>query len=124
MVRLIYVPLVAAVLVATGCANSGDAEWAGYCVDEATNVRIEDDRCGDFIEHGHSTNSGTYVMWFQPASPVYSGSTYPALGHKAVVGQRMTIPKGASAAKVANAGGTIARGGFGVSSSVGGKAAS
>lgn len=117
-VRLSYVPVVAALLVLTGCAN-GDSvpEEAGICVDEATHVRIDDDRCGDFIEHGHSVNTGTYVMWMNTRTdhmvPAIGSNVPPNIGH------RNTIPAGKPVARGLPPGGNkmsvIARGGFGIS---------
>lgn len=122
-VRLSYVPVVAALLVLTGCANGSTAtpEEAGICVDEATNIRIDDDRCGDFIEHGHSVNSGTYVMWMDTRG----SHTVPATGSyvPSNIGHRNTIPNGRPIAKgVPSSGGqmsAIARGGFGISGAKG-----
>lgn len=121
MVRLSYVPLVAAVLVATGCANAGDADYAGYCVNEYSNVRVDDNQCGDFLEHGHSTNPGSYVMWIN-TGPGYTGNYHiPGVGQPAGIGSRSTISVRSKATVVPKAGGVIQRGGFGVSSSVGAK---
>jgi hypothetical protein len=122
-VRLSYVPVVAALLVLTGCANgtTSTPEEAGICVDEATNVRIDDDRCGDFIEHGHSTHSGTYVMWMSTSS----SHTVPATGSHVPsnIGHRNTIPSGKVVAKgLPSSGGqmsAISRGGFGISGAKG-----
>ena len=121
-VRLSYVPVVAALLVLSGCANgSTTPEEAGICVDEATNIRIEDDRCGDFIEHGHSVHSGTYVMWMDTRG----SHTVPATGSPVPsnIGHRNTVPHGKVVAKGLPSGGgqmsTIARGGFGISGAKG-----
>lgn len=132
--KLSYVPVVAALLVLSGCSNSPAAqpEYAGICVDEATHMRIDDDKCGDYTEHGHSVNSGSYVMWFSTNTQNGTRDYHvPGVGHNVISapGHRMTVPAGKTAVKgVPTTGGymntIVTRGGFGVSSSIGGKAAS
>ena len=116
--RLRYVPLVAAALIATGGCDAFDppnAQYGGICVDQVTEERIDDDRCGDFDDEGHASNSGTFFMWISTSSD----HMVPARGQKvpATIGSR-TVPSGTPVAKgVPTAGGSmtsISRGGFGV----------
>ena len=129
--KLVYVPLVAAALLAAGgCASEPpNAQQGGICVDEATQERIDDERCGDYDDEGRSSSGGVFFMW------ISTGSSYdvPARGQKvpATIGTR-TVPSGTPIAKgLPIAGGSmssISRGGFGVRSGttagVGGKAGS
>lgn len=114
-VALRYVPLVAAALVAAGCAyEQPDAQYGGICVDEVTQQRVEDERCGDYDDEGRGTNSGFFFMW------IATDSTHavPARGQKApaTIGSR-TVPPGTPIAKgMPVTGGSmqsIHRGGFG-----------
>jgi hypothetical protein len=123
-VCLHYVPLVAAALLATGACDiplQPDAQYGGVCVDEVTQQRVDDDRCGDFDDEGRSSNGGFFFMWISTSS----SHTVPAVGHKvpATVGSR-TVPSGTPLAKgVPTTGGpmtSIARGGFGAKAGVSG----
>lgn len=130
--KLWYVPLVAAALLASGGCGAFDtpnAQQGGICVDEKTQERIDDDRCGDYDDEGRSSNGGVFFMW------ISTGSSYdvPARGQKvpATIGSR-TVPAGTPIAKgLPPTGGSmsaISRGGFGVkagsTAGIGGKAGS
>ncbi|MEV8439240.1 hypothetical protein AB0425_17835 [Actinosynnema sp. NPDC051121] len=96
-IHLRYVPLVAAVLVATGCAvEQPDAKYGGVCVDEATQVRLDDERCGDYDDEGRNSHGGTFFMWISTSS----SHDVPARGAKvpAHIGTR-TVPAGTPIAK-------------------------
>jgi hypothetical protein len=117
-VRLHYVPLVAAALLTLAGCDAFDppnAQYGGICVDQVTEERIDDDRCGDFDDEGHASNSGTFFMWVSTSSD----HMVPARGQRvpATIGSR-TVPSGTPLAKgVPTAGGSMAsisRGGFGV----------
>lgn len=117
-VRLRYVPLVAAALLASGGCDAFDppnAQYGGICVDQVTEERVNDDRCGDYDDEGRSSHAGYFFMWISTSS----NHTVPALGQKvpATIGSR-TVPSGTPLAKgVPTAGGSmtsISRGGFGV----------
>jgi hypothetical protein len=119
--HLRYVPLVAAMLLATSACDALDspnAEYGGVCVDEKTQQRLPDDRCGDWDDAGDYHGGGTYMMWF----PMSYGGDVPGVGQRAYGGTR-TVPGGKALAKgvpsagaTAKSGGmsTIQRGGFGV----------
>lgn len=116
-----YVPLVAAVLLtASGCDvfEDPDAEYGGVCVDEVTQQRVDDDRCGDWDDSGHYHGGGTYMMWF----PMTYAGDVPGVGQRAYGGTR-TVPAGKPVAKGIPAQGatkasggmtSVQRGGFGV----------
>lgn len=126
--KLVLVPAVAAALLLLGaCSSSPDAQAGGICVDEATQVRLDDSACGDFDDEGRSGSSGSYFMWISSSS----NSVVPAHGQKvpSTLGTR-TVSKGTPIAKGVPAQGgqmsSITRGGFGVkagsSSGIGGRA--
>jgi hypothetical protein len=100
---------------------AADAQYGGVCVDEVTQQRVDDDRCGDFDDEGRSSNGGFFFMWISTSS----SHSVPAVGHKvpATVGSR-TVPSGTPLAKgVPTTGGpmtSIARGGFGAKAGVSG----
>jgi hypothetical protein len=79
-VSLRYVPLVAAALLATGCSvfEEPDAQYGGICVDETTQERVDDERCGDYDDEGHAGNGGFFFMWIDTSST----HTVPARGQK------------------------------------------
>ncbi len=118
--RLRYVPLVAAALMSASACDAldpPDAQYGGVCVDQATELRIDDSRCGDYDEEGNGSGPGSYFMW------ISTGSTQqvPAHGQKvpSSIGSR-TVPAGAPVAKGLPAYGgpmtSIQRGGFGAKS--------
>jgi hypothetical protein len=118
--QLRLVPLVAAVLIATGActmAEPPDAQYAGVCVDQVTQQRIDDSRCGDYDDEGRGSDSGSYFVW------INTGSTHYVPGHgqrvEGSIGAR-TVPKGTPIAKGVPAQGgsmsSIQRGGFGMKS--------
>lgn len=120
--RLRHVPRVAAVLLAaagavgaTACGPQPDAEYGGVCVDEKTGKRVDDDRCGDYDDHGHTSTPGMFFMWM----PMNSGHPVPAVGERANLDHgKRTVPAGTPIARgVPTQGGTsmasIHRGGFG-----------
>ncbi|MER7115454.1 hypothetical protein ABT332_13275 [Saccharomonospora azurea] len=121
--RLQYVPLVAAALIAGGtvaACSTPAAEYGGYCVDEATQQRVSDDKCGKPSSTGGSGNSGFFYMWML----TNSNSPVPAIGQRAdySTGKR-SLPHGALAATgLPKQGGSsmssIARGGFGAKANV------
>lgn len=114
-----YVPLVAAALLAAGCdvLDPPDAQYGGVCVDQVTEQRIDDSRCGDYDDEGNGSGSGSYFMWISTSS----GHQVPPYGQKvpASIGSR-TVPAGAPVAKGLPASGgsmaAIQRGGFGAKS--------
>lgn len=117
-IHLRYVPLVAAALLATGGCDAldpPDAQYGGICVDQVTEERLDDARCGDFDDEGNTSSSGTFFMWVSTSS----SHTVPALGQKvpSTIGSR-TVPSGTPLAKgLPTTGGSmtsISRGGFGV----------
>ena len=120
--QLRYVPLVAAALLASGaCTSSPDALYAGVCVDEITQQRVDDSQCGDFDDEGRSSSSGSFFMWISTTSPTH----IPAHGQPVVstIGSR-TVPAGTPVAKGLPASGgsmsSVVRGGFGVRAGVSG----
>lgn len=115
-INLRYVPLLAAVLVVAGCGvfDDPDAQYGGICVDETTQERLDDERCGDYDDEGHGSHSGTFFMWISTGSSYY----VPARGQKvpAHIGSR-TVPAGTPIARGLPVSGgsmpSIHRGGFG-----------
>lgn len=127
--RLRWVPLVAAALVAAGCSalDQPDAQYGGICVDEVTQDRVDDERCGDYDDEGHASAGGFFFMWIDTSS----SHAVPARGQKvpATIGSR-NVPAGTPIAKGVPIGGgsmtTIQRAGFGAKAGttvgIGGKA--
>jgi len=126
--KLSLVPAVAAALLLLGgCAEEApDAQYGGVCVDQVTELRIDDSNCGDFDDEGRSGSGGSYFMWISSSS----NTIVPAHGQKvpSTIGSR-TVSKGTPIAKALPSQGgqmsSITRGGFGVkagsSSGIGGR---
>ncbi|MEU4804393.1 hypothetical protein [Actinosynnema sp. NPDC023587] len=110
-------PLVAAALLASGCGSldEPDATHGGICVDEVTQERVDDDRCGDFDDEGRTSAGGFFFMWIDTGS----ARAVPARGQQvpATIGSR-SVPAGTPIAKGMPVSGgsmtSIQRGGFGV----------
>lgn len=110
--------MTAAGLTACGMADAEDGaepDQLGVCVDPNTELRVDDDLCGDYDDDGHSS-SGFFFLWMSTGS----SHSVPAVGSKVPVaaGSR-TLPPGARPAVGApRAGGPMGtvRGGLGVSS--------
>lgn len=83
-------------------------------MDEKTQERVDDDRCGDWDDEGHASSGGFFFMWID----THSNHAVPARGQKvpATIGSR-TVPAGTAVAKgLPTSGGSmtsISRGGFG-----------
>lgn len=110
--------------LATAVEDGEDPEYAAVCMDQRTNVRLDDDACGDWDDDGVGHTAGTYFMWL----PIGNGVDVPPVGRPLAAGQGVrTIPQGTPVAKGApKAGGGITRGGLGQTAkgASGGKAAS
>ncbi|QYN17534.1 hypothetical protein [Amycolatopsis sp. DSM 110486] len=122
---LTYVPLIAAAFIAGGALagcdvfDSPDATYGGVCVDQRTQQRLPDDRCGDFDDRGIGSGVGSYWMWMPTDNDRYS---VPSVGQRVdtKAGTR-TVPAGTPISKgVPPKGGqsmkTVQRGGFGIKS--------
>jgi hypothetical protein len=134
--RMTYVPLVglAVMLGLPGCAaltdESPNASMGGWCTD-SKDIRVEDDKCGDYDAEGIASNPGYSYNWIPLDSdlvyPPMGGYTYQYIGRDKVV-RKVTsgtaiargLPKTSSSARV------VQRGGFGIksgtTSGTGGKA--
>lgn len=110
---------VAASFWLAGCSmfDSPDAQYGGICVDQVTQQRVDDSRCGDWDDDGFYSGAGTYMLWY----PMTYGGDVPAVGQRATGGVTR-VPAGAPIAKgvpkqgaTGKAGGmtSIKRGGFG-----------
>lgn len=121
--HLVYVPLVAMAIMSAGaCASDPppDAEMAGWCND-AADIRVEDDRCGDYDSEGIASNPGFSYVWIASNS----NHAVPPIGGYSwqYVDRNQTVRKVQSGKPIAKGlpktGGqmsAIQRGGFGVRS--------
>lgn len=130
--NLILVPFVATVLLgASACDIASDdpeAQYAGICVDQATEQRLPDEACGDYDDEGHGSHVGSYFLWIPMHSsydyhvPPVGARTYEYIDRNNAAGMR-TVPKGTPLAKgVPSSGGkmsSIQRGGFGAAGKAG-----
>lgn len=87
------------------------------CVDEVTELRVDDDRCEDWDDEGKYHSGGVFMTWY----PMGYAGDVPGVGQKATGGTR-TVPAGKSLAKGVPAQGatkasggmtSVQRGGFG-----------
>lgn len=100
---------VALAAAVAGCAEEPEPEYSRVCVDQATNVRLEDERCGD-----DDNNGGSGGHWY-----FYPRGSYkaPAVGShvtgnygsytKPASGSIYSVPKtgGFGGSKVSSVGG-------------------
>jgi hypothetical protein len=95
-------------LAAIDDEEAQDAQYAGVCVDRATEQRVDDSRCGDWDGEGVFDSGGTFMMWF----PMNYGGDVPGVGQRAY-GGTARVPSGAPVAKgVPATGATKAAGGM------------
>lgn len=120
-VSLRAVPLIAAALLVSGCGlfDAPDAQYAGVCMDPTTNLRLPDERCGDYDDEGYNgSDGGAFFLWM----PMTYGGGAPAVGKPMPrdAGAVRRVPSGTPIVKgVPPAGGSmpsIVRGGLGVKS--------
>jgi hypothetical protein len=133
---LLLVPAVAAALLAAACDVDGDgADYAAVCTDR-NGVRVDDSKCADAPDTytNDSFDATDAFLWYYIGTS--TGHTAPPIGSRAVAGTwrtPVTVPSTSGGGTrvatvqrggVASTGGTINRGGFGISGSSGGKSGS
>lgn len=96
------------ILAVTGCADEpAEADYAAVCVDQVTEVRVEDDRCP---EGSDNTSMAGPNLWYFIGRPY----TAPAVGSK------ITEGSGSYARPSGSVGAAVRTGGFGFKGGVGG----
>lgn len=106
----------------TSCSSEKPVEYAGVCVDQRTQQRLDDDEC-DERQHHHGGGAGYLAAWYF----MRNGSRVPGVGSR-VTGGSTTPPSSSSfvkggvpasgvssldSSKVTGGQKTIKRGGFG-----------
>jgi hypothetical protein len=130
---LLFVPAVAAALLATACDVDGDgADYAAVCTDR-NGVRVDDSKCAhapDTYTNDGFDSTDAFLWYYIGTS---TGHTAPPIGGRAVAGTLRTPVTAQSTAGggtrvatvqrggVSTSGGSISRGGLGISGSSGGK---
>lgn len=113
------VPFIGASILALSACDvpSEEPEYVGVCVHPVTEVRLDDDACGDYDDEGHASHSGGMFVWVSHTSNV----PLAPVGSKQITSNTArTLPAGKLAAKgVDKAGATsvksqVQRGGLGI----------
>lgn len=128
MATLLLVPFVGSVITACDAQPTASnpppaPEHVGVCVHPTTNVRLDDDACGEHDEDGDVVHSsGGMFIWFHgssvtPIAPVGSPQALGGSSRNFPVGK--TVATGVDKAGSPSVGSSVQRGGLGIKGATG-----